>query len=119
MVAGLASRNLATFVAFCSALREKDSRFFQIVCNSFAKGEWGKEERKSNPYKKGDDIDIRVRAHDSKFQIFVDQVSPFENEIFVGAECSVGMQERKCREVAVVCNKNAADGNKSRTTVLV
>ncbi|KIH56876.1 galactoside-binding lectin [Ancylostoma duodenale] len=44
-----------------------------IVCNTFAKGEWGKEERKSNPYKKGDDIDIRIRAHDSKFQIFVDQ----------------------------------------------
>ncbi|KAJ1370314.1 32 kDa beta-galactoside-binding lectin [Parelaphostrongylus tenuis] len=45
----------------------------KIVCNSFAKGEWGKEERKSNPYKKGDDIDIRIRAHDSKYQIFVDQ----------------------------------------------
>ncbi|KIH54776.1 hypothetical protein ANCDUO_15076 [Ancylostoma duodenale] len=45
----------------------------EIVCNTFAKGEWGKEERKSNPYKKGDDIDIRIRAHDSKFQIFVDQ----------------------------------------------
>ncbi|KAK6046178.1 galactoside-binding lectin [Cooperia oncophora] len=49
----------------------------KIVCNSFAKGEWGKEERKSNPYKKGDDIDIRIRAHDSKFQIFVDQVRYF------------------------------------------
>ncbi|KAJ1346517.1 Lectin, galactoside-binding, soluble [Parelaphostrongylus tenuis] len=45
----------------------------KIVCNSSAKSEWGKEERKSNPYKKGDDIDIRIRAHDSKYQIFVDQ----------------------------------------------
>lgn len=33
------------------------------------------EERKSNPYKKGDDIDIRIRAHDSKYTIFADQVS--------------------------------------------
>ena len=45
----------------------------KVVLNSFAKGEWGKEERKSNPYKKGEEVDIRVRAHDTKFQIFVDQ----------------------------------------------
>ncbi|CAJ0958882.1 unnamed protein product, partial [Mesorhabditis belari] len=45
----------------------------KIVFNTFSKGEWGKEERKSNPWKKGDDVDIRIRAHDSKFQIFVDQ----------------------------------------------
>jgi hypothetical protein len=36
--------------------------------NSFHKGEWGKEERKSNPLKKGEPFDIRVRAHDTKFQ---------------------------------------------------
>jgi hypothetical protein len=36
--------------------------------NSFHKGEWGKEERKSNPLKKGEPFDIRIRAHDSKFQ---------------------------------------------------
>lgn len=45
----------------------------KIVFNTMQKGEWGKEERKSNPYKKGDDIDIRVRAHDNKFSIMVDQ----------------------------------------------
>jgi hypothetical protein len=39
----------------------------------FSKGEWGKEERKSNPWKKGEDIDLRIRAHDSKFTIFADQ----------------------------------------------
>ncbi|KAI6197339.1 hypothetical protein M3Y94_01212200 [Aphelenchoides besseyi] len=44
----------------------------KIVLNSF-KGEWGKEERKSNPYKKGDDIDIRIRAHDNRFTITCDQ----------------------------------------------
>ena len=31
-------------------LRERVT--LQIVLNSFSKGEWGKEERKSNPYKK-------------------------------------------------------------------
>lgn len=51
-----------------------DSFVLQIVFNTFSKGEWGKEERKSNPYKKGDDIDIRIRAHDSKYTIYVDQV---------------------------------------------
>ncbi|EPB66522.1 galactoside-binding lectin [Ancylostoma ceylanicum] len=70
----------------------------QIVCNTFAKGEWGKEERKSNPYKKGDDIDIRIRAHDSKFQIFVDQrairlrrkkwVSPVQNAEILQSACA-------------------------------
>uniref|UniRef100_A0AC35U8E2 Galectin n=1 Tax=Rhabditophanes sp. KR3021 TaxID=114890 RepID=A0AC35U8E2_9BILA len=45
----------------------------KIVLNTFTKGEWGKEERKSNPYKKGDEIDIRVRAHDNRFSIFVNQ----------------------------------------------
>lgn len=38
----------------------------KIVFNTLSKGEWGKEERKSNPYKKGDPIDIRVRAHDNR-----------------------------------------------------
>uniref|UniRef100_A0A915N872 Galectin domain-containing protein n=1 Tax=Meloidogyne javanica TaxID=6303 RepID=A0A915N872_MELJA len=54
-----------------------------IVYNTFAKGEWGKEERKSNPYKKGDDIDIRIRAHDSKFTIFADQkeIKEYEHRV--------------------------------------
>jgi len=45
----------------------------KIVFNTFSKGEWGKEERTKNPWKKGDDFDIRIRAHDSKYQIFTDQ----------------------------------------------
>lgn len=43
--------------------------FLQIIMNSFLKGEWGKEERKSNCIKKGNRFDIRVRAHDNKFQV--------------------------------------------------
>lgn len=55
----------------------------KIVFNTFSKGEWGKEERKSNPYKKGDDIDVRVRAHDNKFSIFVDQkeIKEYEHRV--------------------------------------
>jgi hypothetical protein len=55
----------------------------KIVFNTFSKGEWGKEERKSNPWKRGDDIDIRIRAHDSKFQIFADQkeIKEYEHRV--------------------------------------
>ena len=43
------------------------------MLNSFSNGEWGKEERKSNPIKKGDSFDIRIRAHDDRFQVIIDQ----------------------------------------------
>ncbi|KJH47760.1 galactoside-binding lectin [Dictyocaulus viviparus] len=45
----------------------------KIVMNTFSNGEWGKEERKSCPIKKGDSFDIRIRAHDDRFQVIVDQ----------------------------------------------
>jgi len=45
----------------------------KIVLNSFQNGEWGKEERKSNPIKKGEPFDIRIRAHDDRYQVIVDQ----------------------------------------------
>jgi len=45
----------------------------KVVLNTYSKGEWGKEERKSNPMKKGEPFDIRIRGHDHKFQIMVDQ----------------------------------------------
>ncbi|VDN50599.1 unnamed protein product [Dracunculus medinensis] len=55
----------------------------KIVFNTLSKGEWGKEERKSNPYKKGDDVDIRIRAHDNKYSIFVDQkeIKEYEHRV--------------------------------------
>lgn len=37
--------------------------------NSFGNGEWGKEERKSLPFKKGAPFDIRIRAHDGGYQV--------------------------------------------------
>ncbi|KAI1727481.1 galactoside-binding lectin domain-containing protein [Ditylenchus destructor] len=45
----------------------------KVVMNSFSKGEWGKEEKKSIPIKRGERFDLRVRAHDNKFQIIIDQ----------------------------------------------
>lgn len=45
----------------------------KIVMNSFSNGEWGKEDRKSIPFKKGDPFDIRIRAHDDHFQVFCDR----------------------------------------------
>uniref|UniRef100_A0A7E4W224 Galectin n=1 Tax=Panagrellus redivivus TaxID=6233 RepID=A0A7E4W224_PANRE len=45
----------------------------KVVFNSFSNGEWGKEERKSIPIKRGEPFDIRIRAHDDRFQIFFDQ----------------------------------------------
>ncbi|KAK6038942.1 galactoside-binding lectin [Cooperia oncophora] len=45
----------------------------KVVMNTFSNGEWGKEERKSLPIKKGDSFDIRIRAHDDRFQIVIDQ----------------------------------------------
>ncbi|MCP9262053.1 Galectin [Dirofilaria immitis] len=43
----------------------------------------GQGREKSNPYKKGDDIDIRIRAHDSKYTIYVDQkeVKEYEHRV--------------------------------------
>ncbi|VDD94200.1 unnamed protein product [Enterobius vermicularis] len=45
----------------------------KIVMNSFVDGEWGKEDRKSLPFKKGDPFDLRIRAHDDHFQIYCDR----------------------------------------------
>ncbi|MFH4980352.1 hypothetical protein AB6A40_007061 [Gnathostoma spinigerum] len=55
----------------------------KIVFNTFSKGKWGKEERKNNPYKKGEDVDIRIRAHDNAFAISVDQkeIKEYEHRV--------------------------------------
>jgi len=45
----------------------------KFVLNTLHGGQWGKEERHSSPYKKGDEFDIRIRAHQDKFEVFVNQ----------------------------------------------
>ncbi len=36
-------------------------------------GAWGKEERHSNPFKKGEQFDLRIRAHADKFELMANQ----------------------------------------------
>lgn len=64
-------------IPFHISIRYDEGKF---VFNTFNKGEWMKEERKSNPYKKGSDIDIRIRAHDNRFVIYADQKEIHEYE---------------------------------------
>jgi len=51
----------------------------KIVLNSMAAGgEWGKEERASNPFKAGEPFDLRVRVHPDKFEIIANQADVAE-----------------------------------------
>jgi len=45
----------------------------EVIFNSKKGGEWGKEDKKKNPFKLGGKIDLRIRAHGDKFEILVDQ----------------------------------------------
>jgi hypothetical protein len=42
----------------------------EVVMNSKIKGVWGKEEKKKIPFKLGEDIDVRIRAHGDKFEVW-------------------------------------------------
>jgi hypothetical protein len=42
----------------------------KLVMNSRKGGEWGKEERVKIPFKVGQEFDLRIRAHDDKYEIF-------------------------------------------------
>lgn len=43
----------------------------ETVFNDKTDGSWGKEEKKKNPFKPGDDFDIRIRALEDRFEIMV------------------------------------------------
>ncbi|KAL3989685.1 Galactoside-binding lectin family protein [Acanthocheilonema viteae] len=45
----------------------------RIVYNTYENGKWGKEEKSSNPFKKGDDFDLRIRIHENELEIFGNQ----------------------------------------------
>ncbi|VDK41880.1 unnamed protein product [Gongylonema pulchrum] len=47
--------------------------FFGAEYFVFQHNKWGKEEKSSNPFKKGEDFDLRIRVHDDKFEIFGNQ----------------------------------------------
>lgn len=40
-----------------------------IVLNSKQNDVWGKEEKKKNPFKDNEPVDLRIRAHDNKFEV--------------------------------------------------
>lgn len=45
----------------------------KIVLNTFKVGQWDKEERHSNPLGKDKEFDIRIRVHEERFEILVNQ----------------------------------------------
>uniref|UniRef100_A0A914VN59 Galectin n=1 Tax=Plectus sambesii TaxID=2011161 RepID=A0A914VN59_9BILA len=45
----------------------------KIVLNSYQGGLWAEEERVKNPLKVGEPFDMRIRVHDDKYEISVDQ----------------------------------------------
>jgi len=52
-----------------------DVRFNEgkIVLNSYQGGKWGEEERVKNPFTVGQPFDLRIRAHEDKYEITADQ----------------------------------------------
>jgi len=54
-------------VPFHISCKQKDKT---IIIKDFKSGKWEKEDKKKNPFKEGEPFDIRIRAHDTKFQIF-------------------------------------------------
>jgi len=45
----------------------------KIVLNALEGGEWRKEHRVKNPYHPGDTFDIRVRVHEDRYELLVNQ----------------------------------------------
>lgn len=57
----------ASQVAFHISVRLKEN---VIIFNDRKDGKWGKELKKKEPFKEKEKIDLRVRAHDNKFEVF-------------------------------------------------
>jgi len=45
----------------------------KVVLNSYQGAEWGKEERHSNPLSPDQPFDVRIRVHEDKYELFVNQ----------------------------------------------
>jgi len=54
-----------------------------VVLNSKQNDVWGKEEKKKNPFKDNEPVDLRIRAHDNKFEVFANQkeIAEFEHRL--------------------------------------
>ncbi|VDO94143.1 unnamed protein product [Soboliphyme baturini] len=64
-------------IPFHMSFRKKDK---SLIMNTLQNGQWGKEERKKFVWKENEPFDLRIRAHDNKFEIFCNQkeVDEFE-----------------------------------------
>lgn len=66
LTAGPNVESEATDVLFHMSMRQDEKK---VVLNNLKHGKWEKEERHSNPFKEGEQFDIRIRAHDNKFEV--------------------------------------------------
>jgi len=57
-------------IPFQITIRLKDKA---AIFNDRKEGKWGKEEKKKEPFKDGEPVDLRIRCHDNKFEIFANQ----------------------------------------------
>ena len=59
----------------------------RIIINDKNHGEWGKEQKPKMAFKQGEDFDLRIRAHNDKFEITVDgkHVCDFEHRQPLGS----------------------------------
>lgn len=53
-------------IPFQITIRLKDKA---AIFNDRKDGKWGKEEKKKEPFKEGETVDLRIRAHDNKFEV--------------------------------------------------
>lgn len=64
-------------IPFHISIRLKDK---VAIFNDRQGGKWGKEEKKKEPFKEGENVDLRVRAHDNKFEVYANLKSIGEFE---------------------------------------
>lgn len=64
-------------VAFSLVVHQKDKN---VILNDRKAGKWGKEEKKKDPFKEGEPVDLRIRCHDNKFDVFANlkEIATFE-----------------------------------------
>jgi len=55
----------------------------KIILNSLEGGEWGKEKRVKNPFHPGDVFDLRIRIHQDRYEVLVNQkeVAEYEHRV--------------------------------------
>jgi len=52
---------------FSLVVSQKDK---SVILNDKKQGKFGKEEKKKDPFKEGEPVDLRIRCHDNKFEIY-------------------------------------------------